>query len=722
MIINNSLFRIITVFTVMLLSSTIFGQIRFEKYTPLRAVGKIPTVFTESIEDKIEHDKSEKDRQKMDETVEQAFLTHIHYNIDEMLHSGIILYGDETSKYVNDVAGKLLATNSKLKRKLQFYVIKSNITNALSTDQGIIFVTLGLLSQIENEAQLAYILSHEIAHYTESHVEKAYTEKFDINVKSSYDERIRKLSSYSKDNELAADRLGIDLYRKAGYAESELLSAFDVLTYSYLPFDEEPLPITYFNSDLLFVPDYVFPEEINKIQVDEDYDDSKSSHPNIRKRKDQVMDELEKYSNWGNAQFLLSEERFREVRTIARFESVRIDLLDNQFGNALYSIFLLEREFPNNEYLNKCKAQAWYGLALFKSEGEFSRTVEKSSSVEGESHAMHYALRKLTKLQLLTIATRNILDIEMLYPESKEMKVLKKNMSLLLADYSKFSISNYHDVTYEIALEEFEKSKIELAQDTVVENVVEDDKELSKYDKIKNKSNDKIATSIDEEFESKNFHLYALSDAVNDELFKRSLRMARNEIDDMEAEDLRIRSMTRKERLKSDVDKLDIKQMVMLDPMYTAYYYSSIDLDKTIEIEKNIIATYKKLSTDFGFELFDATNDDKSNLDTDAFNQRAIILDYIRQRSEYEEMRMFPVDFEYLEEFKKNYGDSRVLLVFGDFIKTLATKNMTLTTLILNLETGELEAFDYIGIKRKPRKVVLEYYIYDFFARMGSKR
>jgi hypothetical protein len=216
--------------------------------------------------------------------------------------------------------------------------------------------------------------------------------------------------------------------------------------------------------------------------------------------------------------------------------------------------------------------------------------------------------------------------------------------------------------------------------------------------------------------------LYALSDVVNDELFKRSLRMARNEIDDKEAEDSRIRSMTRKERIKSGVDKRDIKQLVMLDPMYTAFYYSSIDLEKSMEIEKNIIATYKEMSTDFGIELFDATNNEKSNLDTYAYNQRAIILDYLRQRAEYEEMKMFPVDFEYLDEFKKNYGESRVLLILGDFVKTLATKNMTLTTLIVNLETGELEAFDYIGVKRKPRKVVLEYYIYDFFSRMGFKR
>ncbi|MGB0914509.1 MAG: M48 family metallopeptidase [Crocinitomicaceae bacterium] len=700
-----------------------FGQTDFSQFKPLRSEGKIPAIFTESIQQKIETDKKEVEREKMDDDLEHEFLTHIHYNIDEMLHSGIVLYGDPTTKYVNDVADKLLANNSKLKKKLQFYVMKSNVTNALSTDQGLIFVTLGLLAQIENEAQLAYVLSHEIAHYTESHVEHAYTEKTEISLESSYDDRIKNLSNYSKDNELEADKLGIDLYHKAGYAKSELLSAFDVLMYSYLPFDEVPLPKTYFNSDLAFVPENFFPEEVNKIQVEEDYDDSKSSHPNIRRRKDQVIDELDNYSAWGKKKFLLDVDRFAEIRTMARFESVRMDLLNNQFGDALYSIFLLEKEHPNNMYLDKCKAQAWYGLALFKDGGEFSRTVQKTSTVEGESHAMHYALRKFTKLQLFTMATRTLIDLSNKYPDEPELKILRKNLALLLADYSKFKLSNYHDVTYNEALVAFEESKQALLADTVQEVVEEDgDDQLSKYDRIKKKRDSKVATSEDEEFETKDFHLYLLTDVIDDELFKRSIRMARNKLDEEEAEQDRLDAMSRKERMKADKESIDFNEVVLLDPIYTAYYYTTIDLEKSQEIEAKIIQTYQEMGTEFGVSVFDATYSEKDKLDTYAYNQRAILLDYIRQRSEYEDMKMFPVDFQELGDFKKNYGDSRLMLVFGDFVKTMVTKKMSLSTLIVDVESGEVEAFDYIYVKRKPRKVVLEYYIYDFFARMGFKK
>src|SRR5690606_12662991 len=204
---------------------------------------------------------------------------------------------------------------------------------------------------------------------------------------------------------------------KAGYSKSELLSAFDVMMYSYLPFDEDPLPVDYFNNEYLYVPKNLFPETINKIQVDEDYDDSKSSHPNIRKRKDAIKEALVDYPKWGDATFLLDENEFKTIRNIARFESLRLDVLYSRFGDALYSAFLLEKEFPNNLYINRMKAQSWLGLASYKESGNYSSTLSKPSKVEGESHAMHYFLYNLSKIELYTISLRIIQDIKYQFPE-----------------------------------------------------------------------------------------------------------------------------------------------------------------------------------------------------------------------------------------------------------------------------------------------------------------
>src|SRR5690554_7853402 len=92
------------------------------------------------------------------------------YSLNNILKTGYVLYGDPMTLYIQKIAANLLKNEPSLKDELQFYVIKNNITNALCTDPGVIFITTGLIAQVENEAQLAYIIAHEIVHYQEKHI------------------------------------------------------------------------------------------------------------------------------------------------------------------------------------------------------------------------------------------------------------------------------------------------------------------------------------------------------------------------------------------------------------------------------------------------------------------------------------------------------------------------------------------------------------------------
>jgi predicted Zn-dependent protease len=55
-----------------------------------------------------------------------------------------------------------------------FGVLESEDFNAVSAPGGYVLVTRGLLRQVDNEAQLAGVLGHEIAHVTEKHAITAY--------------------------------------------------------------------------------------------------------------------------------------------------------------------------------------------------------------------------------------------------------------------------------------------------------------------------------------------------------------------------------------------------------------------------------------------------------------------------------------------------------------------------------------------------------------------
>ncbi len=146
-----------------------FSQRDFNNYRTLLSSGETPVDFTQKTYLKIE-EQSRVVREGLTKAQQKEFLEAVNYGIDDILQSNLVVYGDEISNYVAEIAAKLLQDQTDVLKRLRFYTLKSNETNALSTDQGIIFVTTGLISQLTSEAQLAYVLAHEIAHYTENHV------------------------------------------------------------------------------------------------------------------------------------------------------------------------------------------------------------------------------------------------------------------------------------------------------------------------------------------------------------------------------------------------------------------------------------------------------------------------------------------------------------------------------------------------------------------------
>ena len=117
----------------------------------------------------------------------------------------------------------------------RFYLVKSLIPNAFALPNGVIVVYAPLLSVLENEAQLAFVLSHEIAHTVQEHYrrQKEYhrTERTLLVLGSiaavamgvpaasdalSYAERAI-ASGYSRHLENQADRMGLTGLARLGY-------------------------------------------------------------------------------------------------------------------------------------------------------------------------------------------------------------------------------------------------------------------------------------------------------------------------------------------------------------------------------------------------------------------------------------------------------------------------------------------------------------------------
>lgn len=102
-----------------------------------------------------------------------------------------MLVGHEDLKvYVSDLGKYILNTSPKIKKKniypYNFQIINDTIINAFCTPGGFVYVYTGLMKFIDNEATLAGIVAHEIAHAERRHVTQRLTAYYGVSVLLSF--------------------------------------------------------------------------------------------------------------------------------------------------------------------------------------------------------------------------------------------------------------------------------------------------------------------------------------------------------------------------------------------------------------------------------------------------------------------------------------------------------------------------------------------------------
>ena len=99
-----------------------------------------------------------------------------NFLINEMLHSGRVIFGDPVTTYLNNIKAEILKANPELDDDIRIYTLLSNDVNAFTADNGIVLVTTGLVAQAQNEAEIAFILCHEFSHFYKKHAIDNYVE------------------------------------------------------------------------------------------------------------------------------------------------------------------------------------------------------------------------------------------------------------------------------------------------------------------------------------------------------------------------------------------------------------------------------------------------------------------------------------------------------------------------------------------------------------------
>jgi len=140
---------------------------------------------------------------------------------------------------VNDIGQKIAAVCDRRELVYYFKALDDEEKNAFALPGGYVYVFKGLLDEIGNDDELAYILAHETSHVVARHSVDLLKKNIGLNIlmilakAGAPDARTvgranaavdLLMLSYSREDELMADRLAVRFMRRAGFRPEAAIS------------------------------------------------------------------------------------------------------------------------------------------------------------------------------------------------------------------------------------------------------------------------------------------------------------------------------------------------------------------------------------------------------------------------------------------------------------------------------------------------------------------
>ncbi len=430
----------------------------FNNYVPIKSRGDLPKEFSTSSLEKFQDAKKKisKDKSKIEKEALRDYELESSYAIDDILHSGKVIFNDTISNYVNAVMHKLMEQREK-RKNVRVYVLRSSVVNAFATGKGLIFVTMGLIARMHSEAELAFVLSHEYIHYLKKHSINDYIESKKAKYNkgdyrnTSIDDKYLRRANFSKEQESESDELGFDLFTKTNYDISAATSALNTIWYYYLPYDSVTFKPSFFEKGSFKLPEGFFKNEYDKVDpkafekitsgtstsskkdddedAGEDESDKYSTHPSTDSRIEKLDALIKDFGNSGSRSlYLVSEATFKYIKKLCRYEIPRINLLDGDYEYAMYHAMVLLNDNPNSLYAKKIIAKSLYSMAKYGNTGHFNDAHIKSKYAQGHFQQLVFMMGKLKSQGISAMAMNYCWDLRSQNPDDEELNSICRSM------------------------------------------------------------------------------------------------------------------------------------------------------------------------------------------------------------------------------------------------------------------------------------------------------
>lgn len=306
---------------------------------------------------------------------------------------------DSLQNYLNGIMNRIVSNNDLKFPPQKILILRDPIVNGKCVGEGSIVLNNGLLAKLETKEQLAFVMSHEIAHLELRHVEIAlrqtrtatniYKPKKEVRkivAGRTSDKGIEKIkqwgyniAGFSRKMESQADSLGLVIYNNAfedSLAPVHALEALDSALFPWYPLKDKLFSHLTF-AKFPFNPNWTKPSLSLYSKEQSRYlfweTDSIETHLDIDERKKWMTEKI------SSNNFVLEnhDNTYTRIRSLAQFENINSSLKLKRYDFVLYSALQLKSIFPLNAYLNEVISSTLLEIGKLKRDDMLKYTLSK---------------------------------------------------------------------------------------------------------------------------------------------------------------------------------------------------------------------------------------------------------------------------------------------------------------------------------------------------------
>jgi Zn-dependent protease with chaperone function len=296
--------------------------------------------------------------------------------VELLLKSTRSLTAPEAHSYLQSVLQKIVEANEELKG-LQLRVVFSRDwwPNAYSMGEGTLAVNAGLMVYLGSEAELVFVLCHELAHFQLDHSNKKIKKYIETVNSDEIKKELKRLSKeqyrvgqqlaeleksvvfdsrrHSRDNEAEADRQAFRFMKNTGYDCNAIVSVLQLLdkiddTLLFKPLELERV----FNlNEYPFKKKWtqkettIFSQAGDESTLTKKEKDSLKTHPDCSIRISLLEDSIKKVSSPEKKKFMVDEDMFNRLKKEFIIEITEQNFKSKNLSrNLYYSLLLLQNE------------------------------------------------------------------------------------------------------------------------------------------------------------------------------------------------------------------------------------------------------------------------------------------------------------------------------------------------------------------------------------------